>query len=113
MRFRYPAEFDPHGMRRDAFGMFQGTPREVQLRFAPHLADWVESRRWHRSQKLRKEADGHLRLSLRASGDADLVGWILSFGSSVEVLAPDDLRNRVIDELRRAAARFPGSDVPA
>ncbi len=111
-RFTYPHDYDPDEMRRDAFGMFQGTPQLVELRFAPHMAAWIRSRQWHASQRISQLADGYLKLSLRASGDADLVNWILGFGPSVEVLGPPALRDRVAAELRAAADRYQGSEVP-
>jgi predicted DNA-binding transcriptional regulator YafY len=104
--FEYPHNFDPQSFRRDAFGLYQGTPQAVELRFAPHLSEWVRSRRWHPSQKIALETDGSLRLSIRASGDADLVSWILGFGPAVEVLAPVELRERVATELLTAAQRY-------
>lgn len=104
--FAYPHDYEPDDLRRDAFGMFQGTPQEVELRFAPHLATWVQGRRWHSSQRMRMEKTGHLHLSLRASGDADLLHWILGFGTAVEVLGPPELRNRVATELRQSAAQY-------
>ncbi len=106
--FSYPDDYDPNRFRRDAFGLFQGTPQAVELRFVPELADWVRSRRWHASQRVAVDPDGSLRLSLRASFDADLVSWILGFGPGVEVLAPDELRARVAAQHRAAIERYPG-----
>lgn len=107
-RFDYPHHYDPDDLRKDAFGVFQGESMHVELRFAPHLVPAIESRRWHGTQKFKREADGSLRMSLRTSGDADLVSWILGYGAGVEVLAPETLRRRVADDLKKAAQLYQG-----
>jgi predicted DNA-binding transcriptional regulator YafY len=104
--FDYPRDYDPDDLRRDAFGMFQGEPMQVELRFDARIAASVESRRWHPTQKLKKDAAGNLLLSFRASGDADLVSWILGYGPAVEVLGPNELRERVAGELQAAVKRY-------
>ena len=106
--FSYPRDYDPDDLRRDSFGMFQGEPMQVELRFAARVAPSVESRRWHATQKFRKDGDGNLVLSFRASGDADLVSWILGYGNTVEVLGPPALRTRVAEELAAASRAYAG-----
>lgn len=104
--FVYPRDYDPDDLRRDAFGMFQGEPMQIELRFDARIAAAVESRRWHPTQKFKRDGDGGLLLSFRASGDADLVSWILGYGAACEVLAPEPLRKRVAAELQGALGRY-------
>ena len=40
-------------------------------------------------------------MTLRVAETAELVGWILSFGSNVRVLSPRSLRDRVHEEARK------------
>ncbi len=106
--FSYPRDYDPEDLRRDAFGMFQGIPMNIEVRFDARIAASVGSRRWHPTQKLRKEADGSLVVTLRASGDADLLNWILGYGAAAEVLGPPELRQRIASELSASGARYAG-----
>lgn len=105
--FTYPRDYDPDDLRKDAFGMFQGEPMQVELRFDARIAPAVESRRWHATQKVKRDPAGNLLLSFRASGDADLVSWILGYGAACEVLGPEPLRKRVARELQTALERYP------
>jgi len=42
-----------------------------------------------------------LKMALKVADTAELVGWILSFGSQVRVVRPDALRQRVKEEARK------------
>ena len=52
--------------------------------------------------------DGGVVLRLTVSGEGDLLRWILGYGSHVEVLEPEWLRERVAAELARAAEAYRG-----
>jgi predicted DNA-binding transcriptional regulator YafY len=94
------------------YGIFSG--REVTwvtLRFAPERARWVSVEVWHPQQRGRFDEVGHWVLELPYNDPRELMMEVLKHGASVEVLAPDVLRDRVAAELetalegyRRAAA---------
>ncbi|MGR6316997.1 WYL domain-containing protein [Micromonospora soli] len=54
-------------------------------------------------------ATGEVELTVPFEDPAWAVSALLSLGSAVEVLAPVELRARVAEELRVAAARYPGT----
>jgi predicted DNA-binding transcriptional regulator YafY len=94
------------------YGIFSG--REVTwatLRFAPERARWVSAEVWHPQQRGRFDEAGRWVLELPYNDPRELMMEVLKHGASVEVLAPDALRDRVAAELemalegyRRAAA---------
>jgi hypothetical protein len=45
-------------------------------------------------------------MKLHVGGEVELVAWILSFGPSAYVVAPDRLRSRVETELARALESY-------
>ncbi len=47
------------------------------------------------------QKDGRLRLFLRVADTAELLRWILSFGSQVRVVLPESLRAKVKEEVRK------------
>jgi predicted DNA-binding transcriptional regulator YafY len=99
------AELDEY--LKSGYGIFGG--RDVQwasLRFSPQAARWVSAQSWHSSQRARFEADGTYLLEVPYSDDRELVMEILKFGADVEVLAPENLRQRVAESLRKAAERY-------
>ncbi len=89
-----------------AYGIFAGRPKhKAVLRFSPERARWVAEERWHPQQKGRFE-NGHYFLEIPYSDDRELVLDILKHGAEVEVLEPESLRKKVLDELLRAAAQY-------
>ncbi len=99
------AELDEHFQ--SGYGIFAGSDvRWAKLRFTPARARWVSSEDWHPKQRSRFEADGSYVLEVPYADDRELVMDILKFGAEVEVLAPVELRNKVRDKLRAAAAYY-------
>lgn len=81
-------------------------PYEVVLRFDAYQARWIRERTWHASQQVEEHPDGSLTLRLRVGGESDVLRWVLGYGSHVEVVSPPSLRERVAEELRKAAAQY-------
>ena len=81
--------------------VMRGRRIEVELLFAKTAAAWVKDKIWHPSQELTLQKDGRLKLFLRVADTAELVGWILSFGSQVRVLRPEPLREKVKEEAKK------------
>lgn len=93
--------FDPQAHLAGAFGITGGgEPVEVQLRFSPKVATYIAERQWHPGQRVKYRRDGSLDLYLAARGRKELIRWILSWQPDVEVMAPDELRERVRKKLR-------------
>ena len=87
--------------------MVAGPPEAVCIRFAPRWALYVQEHEWHPSQRTAKTEDGGVELRMEVGLGEELRGWVLSFGSGTEVLAPDSLRADVAAELARAGAKYP------
>jgi len=87
---------------RDAFGVILESPVDVRIRFSPQQAPYIRERIWHPSQEIQELEDGSIVLSLHVGGMYEIRSWILSFGSSAEVLQPAELREDVIAELQKS-----------
>ena len=81
-------------------------PVEVVLRFSPAVATRVREARWHPSEVVAEEADGSLSWRAVVAGPIEIRLWILSWGDTVEVLAPASLRDDVAATHARAAAGY-------
>lgn len=89
------------------YGIFSGSDVSwAKLRFTPERARWVSSEVWHPQQKGSHEADGSYVLEIPYSDYRELVMDILKFGSDVEVLAPQSLRDKVIAAMAATLARY-------
>ena len=84
------------------YGIFSGKAlKQAKLRFTPQRARWVAQESWHPKQKGHFDADGSWLLEFPYADHRELVMDILKFGADVEVLAPTDLRERVVLEAKR------------
>jgi len=96
-----PLGFDLEAYVRDALGAMRGPLIEIELLFARDIAVWVKDQTWHSSQRLTPLKDGRLKMILEVSDTPELVGWVLHFGSGVQVVRPDSVREKVRDEVEK------------
>jgi predicted DNA-binding transcriptional regulator YafY len=90
------------------YGIFSGRDVDwAKLRFTPERARWVATEQWHPQQRSGFDADGSYVLELPYSDHRELVMDILRHGPEVEVLAPEDLRRKVHEALRKALELYP------
>ncbi len=90
----------------DSLGVHSGRPEHVEVEFRPSAADYVRARAWHQSQMLRDLPDGSVHMTLKVCLDLALRSWILSFGQSARVVAPESLAGEIAAELEAACARY-------
>ncbi len=96
-----PLGFDLDAYVRDAFVVMRGQPIEIELLFDRPTTAWVQDRQWHPSQQIRRQEDGCLSMIIQVSDTRELVGWVLHFGSGVQVIRPESFRNKVREEARK------------
>lgn len=100
-------EADLHAHFGGGYGIFSGPAAHTAvLRFAPRAARWVRAEHWHPAQVGSDEADGSYRLEFPYGDDTELLMDILRHGAEVEVLAPPELRARVVTAARRMLDRY-------
>jgi predicted DNA-binding transcriptional regulator YafY len=90
-----------------AYGIFGGKADKIAiLRFTPERARWVADEQWHPQQEGKWLPDGSYELRIPYREAAELVMDVMRHGADVEIVAPAQLRQRVGDQLSRAAARY-------
>jgi len=104
--FSPPDQFDPEALLEKAFGIVYGDPFELKLGITADTARYVKERRWATEQTIIEQPDGSIIFSIKTSGWFEVKRWILSFGSQVEVLEPQEMRNAVKLELAEATAKY-------
>ena len=96
------ADLEKHFDR--SYGIFSGPPEHAaRLRFTPEMARWVAEETWHTDQAGAFESDGSWLLEVPFSSPRELIMDVMRYGSEVEVLGPDFLREAVATEAERAA----------
>jgi len=104
--YTIPDNFDPYEQLSAAWSVMQEAEVEVRLRFSRAVTSRVKENVWHQSQQLYDLPDGECELVMRVSGTREVSTWVLGWGSDVEVLAPQSLRDEVRDHARRILARY-------
>ena len=78
-----------------AFQIIGGTElKEVVLLFHPFIALMIEEVRWHPTQTLKRERDGHLLFTVKVAEPREVLWWVMSWGDKAEALHPPELREK-------------------
>ena len=98
-RFQTPESFDIKAFLQDSFGIFQGPPVTVKIRFTPSVAGYIRERVWHSSQELTNAEDGALIFTATVAGVEEISHWVMRWGAGaqVEVQAVQNLTARALD----------------
>ena len=97
-----PHRRPPERLEAPALGEYQGV--DLHLRFSPS-ATWRVRDYFHPKQII-LEADGHLLVRCTFPEDQWLLSFLLSFGSQLEVLAPDYWRDILSKEIKKTLAVY-------
>lgn len=104
----YPEDFDAKAHFAGTFGIStRGRElRQIAIRIDSALAPYVKERRWHDSQQLIDQPNGELLVTLELQSFDEVMEWILGMGEHVEVLEPEELRQKVTTRPRAALANY-------
>ena len=93
--FERDPDFDLQKYAERSFGAFQEPPVDVVLRFDPGAARDATTFLFHPSQALAENDDGSLTVRFRAGGLDEMCWHLFTWGESVTVEKPAELRNRL------------------
>jgi predicted DNA-binding transcriptional regulator YafY len=96
--FELPQDFDLEVFLGTSFGVYQGEPTLVKIRFSPEVAGYIREKIWHESQKLEPQEDGSIIFEALVAGTEEIKHWILGWGSQAQILEPDRLKEEVFAE---------------
>lgn len=106
-RFDLPADFQIDQYFQGEFGIFKDAkPRKVVIDFDAKAAEYVRMRKVHASQKLAAIAGGGVRLTMTVGNLTQLISWVLEWGPRAKVIEPEELADRVREELEGALAHY-------
>ncbi len=87
-----------------SYGIFSGPAEHTaKLKFTAEMSRWVAEEQWHPDQKGSFDENGAWTLELPFSTARELVMDVLRYGSEVEVISPDFLRDAVAESARQTA----------
>lgn len=102
-RYEIPDDFDPRALLADAWGIWytEEPPVEVVLKFSARVANRVRETRWHRSEQVSELEDGSLLWRAWIAEPQEMMPWVRGWGSEVEVVGPNRMRELVKEEVSR------------
>jgi predicted DNA-binding transcriptional regulator YafY len=105
--FEVDEDFDGPALLQRSWGVMYGDEDlvKVHLRFTHLVAHRVKETLWHSSQKLLDTAEG-CELVIYIGDTLEIENWIRGWGSDCEVLAPNDLREKMITDVHRSARKY-------
>jgi hypothetical protein len=104
---KFVAKKELDGFVGQGYGIFAGSKVQwAKLRFTQERARWVSRELWHPRQKLSPQADGSLLMQVPFTDVRELSMDILRQGRHVEVLEPQELREKVAAELRTTLKQY-------
>lgn len=98
-----PDNFDLDDYFGNAWGIFRGKDTyDVEIEFTREAANLVTETRWHKTEVVKRHPDGRATLSFRVDGLDEIVWWVLGWSGRARVLAPEELRQMVVEKLKVA-----------
>ncbi|HLV64651.1 MAG TPA: transcriptional regulator [Polyangiaceae bacterium] len=102
-RFELPADFDVEAYFQGEFGIWRDpVARRVVIEFDATAAEYIRMRKVHATQKLQNLAGGGVRLTMTVGNLNPVVSWVLEWGRRARVVEPEELVERVREELKGA-----------
>lgn len=91
--------------------LWDGPLVDVTVRISPRAARFVSEWPLVESQSLEDQPDGAVLVRARVSGIVETMRWVLRWGKDAQVIAPEDLRSAVLNELLGSIAAYAGRGV--
>lgn len=74
--------------------VWEEATNEVKLKFSPHVSRRVKESVWHPSQIIEDLPDGSCLVTMWVGSTLEMTPWIRGWGPDVEVMEPQELRQR-------------------
>ncbi len=94
--YEFPDNYNFEKAFNQHFGVMNEDNLKVTIEFTGWAAGYVSERNWSMDQEIINKKDGNVILTFTTSSEAELITWILSFGSEAKVLEP----SRLIKEIK-------------
>lgn len=108
VRFRMPADFDVDSLFATSFGIYlpEGRGRTITFRTSHTEAGFLRDLPIHHSQKETASDSEHVTFSIFACPDRNMIMEFCRYGSRIEVLSPQQVREEIAAELKKASAMY-------
>ncbi len=105
--FELPPDFDGPALLKKAWVVMYGErePITVRLRFTSKVMTRLKETLWHPSQVIKDTPQG-CEMTIQIGDALEIENWIRGWGPDCEVLEPQHLRDKVIEDIKRSARMY-------
>lgn len=106
--FEWPRDFDLPTYFGTGFGMIRGQePIQVEMIFDEYQSRWMRERgKFHPTEEREELLNGRLRMRMTVTALDGVKRFVMQYGSHVVVIAPEDLRSAIKQEIEKMKAMY-------
>jgi predicted DNA-binding transcriptional regulator YafY len=110
--FEWPEGFDLKAYLDTGFGMIRGqAPIQVELLFDEYQSRWMRERgKFHATEAREELPDGRMRMQMTVTALDGVKRFVMQYGSHVTVIAPDELRKAIREEIEMMQRLYAGGE---
>lgn len=86
---------------KNSFGIYRGDKINLKLKIKYPMSQIIKEKIWTENQKITKCDENSIIYEAFMIGKTEIKSWILSMGSSVEIIEPKELRKEIINEVEK------------
>ncbi len=89
-----------------SYGIHQGEKIDLELKIKYPSSEIVKERIYTENQEIKNNIDGSIVLKANMSGKTEIISWIKSMGSDVEIIKPIELKEEIIKDLEKTLSLY-------
>jgi predicted DNA-binding transcriptional regulator YafY len=105
--FDMPKDFDLKSYMNTSFGIMKDNTRKVILKIRHPMSQIIKEKIWSENQVIKEiSEDKSIIFEAKLQGEVEIISWILSMGTDVEVIEPIELKNTIKEILEKMISNF-------
>jgi predicted DNA-binding transcriptional regulator YafY len=102
-KYTIPKDFDANKLLQSSWGIIaDGEIKTIKMKIKDRdMIRLMQETIWHPTQQFEKRQDGSTVMTLHLADTCEFISWVLGWGERIEVLEPAELREQVIDTVRK------------
>ncbi len=105
-RFKMDENFDLEAYKKESFGIYKTASMNLKIKVKHPFSRIVKEQNIASNQNITDLANGDIILDLVMAGEEEILSWILSMGSSAEVLEPEAFAQKVKGEIKKMLKNY-------
>lgn len=102
-KFHVKIDFDFKDVLEKSFGIYNDKPIYIKLKIYYPMSEIVKEKQISKNQKITEIDEKTIYFEAKMKGYTEIKTWIMSMGSNVEVLGPQELKKDILKETCRIA----------